>query len=58
MGSELKKPSINPIRSHYKPRPVGLYHVPVVGHLILGLGSYNHKVGYPKKGYGMSLQVV
>ena len=37
---------------------VGLYHTPFFGYLILGLGSQNHKVRYPKKGYGMSLQVV
>ena len=30
--------------------PVGLYHTPFFGYLILGLGSQNHRVGYPKKG--------
>ena len=30
--------------------PVGLYHTPFFGYLILGLGSQNHTVGYPKKG--------
>ena len=30
---------------------------PFFGYLILGLGSQYHKVGYPEKGYGMSLQV-
>ena len=29
--------------------PVGLYHTPFLGYLILGLGSQNHKVGYPKE---------
>ena len=28
------------------------------GYPILGLGIYNHKVGYPKKGYGTNLQVM
>ena len=30
--------------------PLGSYHVSFFGHLTLGLGSYDHKVGYPKKG--------
>ena len=30
--------------------PVGSYHTPFLGYLILRLGSKNHKVGYPKKG--------
>ena len=30
--------------------PVGLYRTPFFGYLTLGLGSQNHKVGYPKKG--------
>ena len=30
--------------------PVGLYHAPFFAYLILGLGSYDHKVGYLKKG--------
>ena len=30
--------------------PLGSYHTPVYGYLLVALGSYNHKVGYPKKG--------
>ena len=30
--------------------PVGSYHVPFLGYLILVLGIYNHKVGYRNKG--------
>ena len=30
--------------------PVGSYHAPSFGSLILGIGSLDHKVGYPKKG--------
>ena len=32
-------------------------HLPVLGYPMWVLGKHSHKVGYPKKGYGMSLQV-
>ena len=37
--------------------PVGSYHVPFLGDSVLSSGIYYHKVGYPEKGYGMSLQL-
>ena len=43
--------------SRFQASSVGLYHTPLFGYLILGLGSQNLKVGYRKKG-GRSLQVI
>ena len=37
--------------------PLGSYHAPFIGSHVLGSGYYKHKVGYPRKGYGMSLEV-
>ena len=37
--------------------PVGSNHALVSVTTVLGLGSYNHTVGYPKKMYVMSLEV-
>ena len=41
---------------HDRTIPVGSYHVPFCGYPILGLGTYNHKVGYLQNGHGMSLR--
>ena len=39
--------------SHSLAHTVPLFH----SYVVLGSGSHDHKVGYPKMGYGMSLQV-
>ena len=37
-------------KSVIQAEPLSSYHVPFVGYLVLVLGVYNHKVGYPEKG--------
>ena len=55
--SYLKDRTNHKHKAIYHTLPV-YYHVPFFGSPILGLGSYSRQVGYTKKGYGMSLQVL
>ena len=49
-GPEPKLADLSPHPAPESPIPVGSYDTPFFGYFILALGSYNYKVGYPKKG--------